>query len=75
MSGQANYTKQFAHTAGITRLAYSPKGEYLFSVGNNGTIRKFTVGSADEPLTMEEEEDDDLESDPSYGIAASVCML
>lgn len=73
MPGSQNHTKQFAHTSGITRLAYTPKGEYLFSVGKNGLIRKFTVGSADEPTTIETDEDDgELEADPSYGIAASV---
>lgn len=39
-------------------------------MGKNGLIRKFTVGSVDEPTTIDEE-DDDLETDPSYGIAVS----
>lgn len=76
MPGTQNHTKQFAHTSGITRLTYSPNGEYLFSVGKNGLIRKFIVGSADEPTTIEiDEEDGELGDDPSYGIASSVSLF
>jgi chromosome transmission fidelity protein 4 len=44
---------KYPHTPGITRLAYSRNGEFLFTVGSNALIRKFTVGSVNEPETLE----------------------
>lgn len=41
-------------TAGRTSLAYSPDGKYLMTVGSNEVIRKFTVGSEDEPVTIDD---------------------
>jgi chromosome transmission fidelity protein 4 len=45
---------KYAHNAGITKLAYSKDGQFLFTVGSNQLIRKFQVGSVEEPLTIEQ---------------------
>lgn len=44
---------KYPHTPGLTRLAYSRDGRFLFTVGSNALIRKFTVGSVNEPETLE----------------------
>ncbi|KAL7270941.1 DNA polymerase alpha accessory factor Mcl1 [Rhizina undulata] len=48
---------RYAHTAGPTSLVYSPDGKYLITVGSNNVIRKFTVASEDEPVTIEQNQD------------------
>lgn len=49
---------KYAHSPGRTNLSYSPDGKYLFSVGVDRLIRKFTVGSTDEPDTVEHHDGD-----------------
>jgi len=53
-------------TPGLTYLTYTPNGKYLLTVGSNNVARKFTVGSEDEPVTI------DQSQDANTGIAASV---
>ncbi|OLL24004.1 Minichromosome loss protein 1 [Neolecta irregularis DAH-3] len=48
---------RYAHTPGQTRLAYTPDGKSLITVGSDQLIRKFTIGSDDEPLSIEQHED------------------
>lgn len=50
-------TPRYAHIPGLTRLQYSLDGKYLISVGANRLIRKFIVGSEDEPITIEQHDD------------------
>lgn len=53
-------------TAGPTSLTYTPDGKYLITVGSNELIRKFTVASEDEPITI------DHAQDCKTGVTASV---
>ncbi|KAG4304696.1 hypothetical protein PORY_001749 [Pneumocystis oryctolagi] len=48
---------RYAHTSGLTRVAYSLDGVFLMTVGSNQVIRKFTVNSDDEPVTIEHHQD------------------
>lgn len=48
---------RYAHTSGLTRLVYSQDGYFLITVGSNQVIRKFSVESDDEPLTIEHHQD------------------
>ncbi|CCJ31239.1 unnamed protein product [Pneumocystis jirovecii] len=48
---------RYAHTSGLTRVAYSLDGVFLMTVGSNQVIRKFTVDSDDEPVTIEHHQD------------------
>lgn len=49
---------RYAHPDGLTRLAYSPSGKFLFSVGTNQIIRKFFVDEPDrEPDSIENHQD------------------
>ncbi|RPB00040.1 WD40 repeat-like protein [Choiromyces venosus 120613-1] len=51
---QQRIVPRYAHTAGRTSLAYSWDGKYLITVGSNEVIRKFTVASEDEPVTIDD---------------------
>lgn len=53
-------------TPGLTYLTYTPNGRHLLTVGSNNVARKFTVGSDDEPVNI------DQSQDANTGIAASV---
>lgn len=55
---------KYPHTRGLTRLAYSTCGKFLFTTGFDTLIRRFLVGSPDEPDTL------DADS-PGLDIAAS----
>lgn len=55
-------------TVGPTSMTYSPDGKYLITVGNNELIRKYTVASEDEPVTI------DSIQDGKTGVAASVLL-
>lgn len=44
-------------TAGPTSLTYTPDGKYLITVGSNELIRKYTVASEDEPITIDHTQD------------------
>ncbi|KAG5438186.1 hypothetical protein PCANB_003037 [Pneumocystis canis] len=48
---------RYAHTSGLTKLAYSPDGMFLMTIGSNQVIRKFIVNSDDEPITIEHHQD------------------
>ncbi|KAK9470444.1 WD40-repeat-containing domain protein [Dipodascopsis tothii] len=65
MTVQQEIIPKYAHTSGQTRLAYTPDGRFLLTVGTNRLVRRFTVDSADEPATVEHHEGDIL------GITAS----
>ncbi|EPY52148.1 DNA polymerase alpha accessory factor Mcl1 [Schizosaccharomyces cryophilus OY26] len=56
---------RYAHTDGLTRLAYTVDGTFLLTVGSNLVIRKFQVGSDEEPESI------DNHQDPITGIAVS----
>ncbi|WBW70912.1 DNA polymerase alpha accessory factor Mcl1 [Schizosaccharomyces osmophilus] len=56
---------RYAHTDGLTRLAYTLDGTFLLTVGSNLVIRKFQVGSDEEPESI------DNHQDPITGIAVS----
>lgn len=80
----SNHFKRFAHRSGVTRLVYTKDGKYLFTVGNDAMIRKFTVKSEAEPTTiiiedamaeMDTEEDEDEIPDRIFGLATSVSIL
>lgn len=57
---------RYAHTDGLTRLAYTRDGKFLLTVGSNQVIRKFQVGSDEEPDSI------DNHQDPITGIAVAV---
>ncbi|GAO46321.1 WD40 repeat-like protein [Saitoella complicata NRRL Y-17804] len=57
MSAQPRLIPKYAHTKGLTRLAYSTDGAHLITVGSNQVIRKFQVDSEDEPVTIEQHND------------------
>lgn len=42
-----------ADTEGKTSLAYSPDGKYLLTVGENNYVRRYEVGSTDEPSNID----------------------
>lgn len=56
---------RYAHTDGLTRLAYTRDGKFLLTVGSNQVIRKFQVGSDEEPDSI------DNHQDPITGIAVA----
>ncbi|KAK9235116.1 WD40-repeat-containing domain protein [Lipomyces kononenkoae] len=60
MATQQIVVPKYAHTPGLTRLAYSVDGTALLTVGSNRLIRKFTVDSEDEPYSIEHHENDIL---------------
>ncbi|KAK9323645.1 WD40-repeat-containing domain protein [Lipomyces orientalis] len=60
MTTQQVVVPKYAHTPGLTRLAYSVDGRSLLTVGSNRLIRKFTVDSEDEPYSIEHHENDIL---------------
>lgn len=51
---------RYPHMAGVTRLAYTHDGRHLFTVGAASFVRQFTVGSTDEPVTLETHDADVL---------------
>ena len=51
---------------GPTFLTYTPNGRFLLTVGSNNVARKFTVGSDDEPVSIEQNQD------AITGVAATV---
>jgi chromosome transmission fidelity protein 4 len=48
---------KFAHTSGITKCEYTADGTHLLSVGANLLLRKYTVGSDNEPRTVDRHAD------------------
>ncbi|KAK7204795.1 WD40-repeat-containing domain protein [Myxozyma melibiosi] len=59
MAQPQHVVPKYAHTPGLTRVAYSADGRYLISVGANRLIRKFLVDSPDdEPINTEYHEKD-----------------
>ncbi|KAK9465491.1 WD40-repeat-containing domain protein [Lipomyces arxii] len=60
MTTQQAVVPKYAHTPGLTRLEYSTDGKFLFTIGSNRLIRKFTVDSQDEPVSIEYHENDIL---------------
>lgn len=54
------------HRQGRTRACYSLDGHYIFTTGADGAIRRFQLGSTDEPLAL-----DPLHDDVVTGIACS----
>lgn len=44
---------KYPHEQGPTRLSYSSNGQYLLTTGKNGLLRRFAVGTEDEPDTLE----------------------
>lgn len=44
---------KYPHEPGPTRLSYSSNGQYLLTTGTNGLLRRFAVGTEDEPDTLE----------------------
>lgn len=53
------HIKQYAHSSGTSRISFSPSGKHLFTIGQNGVLRKFTPSKPDEPVTVELDEEDD----------------
>ncbi|KAK9453102.1 WD40-repeat-containing domain protein [Dipodascopsis uninucleata] len=57
MTTQQGIIPRYAHTPGLTRLAYSATGKYLLTVGTNQIVRRFTVGKdEEEPESVEQHE-------------------
>lgn len=79
---KSNTRKVFPHSVGITRLAYSSDGNYLFTVGSNSVVYRLQPGTDELPLTIslqtgnsDEDSDHEEENDSKqYGITASVCV-
>lgn len=49
---KSSHRKVFPHSVGITRLAYSRDGKYLFTVGSNSVVYRFKAGTDEQSKTM-----------------------
>lgn len=60
------FSKQVPHRQGLTRAAYSKDGQYIFTTGSDCVVRRFRLGSDEEPLAL-----DPLHDDAVTGIIVS----
>ena len=61
-----SFTKLVPHRPGTTRAVYSKDGQFIFTTGADCFVRRFRVGSGEEPLSL-----DPLHEDAVTGIAVS----
>ncbi|ORY64416.1 WD40-repeat-containing domain protein [Pseudomassariella vexata] len=52
-----------AHTQGSTHCAYTPNGLKLVTVGSNNTIRLYKIGSNDEPINIDDCQEQNISVD------------
>lgn len=52
--------KLVPHRQGPTRAVYSKDGQFLYTTGSDCVVRRFKLGSSDEPLTLEPYHEDNV---------------
>lgn len=63
-------TRITPHREGTTRAVYSLDGAFVYTTGEDSVVRRFKLGSSDEPLAL-----DAMHLDSATGIAVSNAKL